>query len=196
MRRMGVKGSEATNAVSPEEQLPQTELEKQTCGHRGMCAKKGVCTCLCARCHSDVSDSLRPQGPQPTRLLCPWDFPGKDAGVGCRFLLQGLFPAQGSSSRFLRLLHRQADSLSLCRLGNAISSLELENLHVCKSLEKWKRWNHAGQVRRNSRVMSPWNRRLSFAAIAEGLAVGISLLQQLIHLKHQKKYTGVSGWFT
>ena len=27
---------------------------------------------------------------QPTRLLCPWDFPGKDTGVGCHFLLQGM----------------------------------------------------------------------------------------------------------
>ena len=29
-----------------------------------------------------MSDSLRPHEPQPTRLLCPWDFPGKSAGVG------------------------------------------------------------------------------------------------------------------
>ena len=27
-------------------------------------------------------------GLQPARLLCPWDFPGKDTGVGCHFLLQ------------------------------------------------------------------------------------------------------------
>ena len=31
---------------------------------------------------SVVSDSLRPHGLQPTRLLCPWDFPGKSTGVG------------------------------------------------------------------------------------------------------------------
>ena len=30
-----------------------------------------------------VSDSSRPHGLQPTRLLCPWDFPGKSTGVGC-----------------------------------------------------------------------------------------------------------------
>ena len=30
-----------------------------------------------------VSDSLWPHGLQPTRLLCPWDFPGKSTGVGC-----------------------------------------------------------------------------------------------------------------
>ena len=34
---------------------------------------------------SVVSDSLRPHGLQLTRLLCPWDFPGKDTGVGCHF---------------------------------------------------------------------------------------------------------------
>ena len=38
---------------------------------------------------SVVPDSLQPSRLQPTRLLCPWDFPGKDTGVGCHFLLQG-----------------------------------------------------------------------------------------------------------
>ena len=40
-------------------------------------------------------DSLRPCGLYPTRLLCPWDSPGKNSGVGCHFLLQGNFPTQG-----------------------------------------------------------------------------------------------------
>ena len=31
----------------------------------------------------------------PSRLLCPWDSPGKNTGVGCHFLLQGIFPTQG-----------------------------------------------------------------------------------------------------
>ena len=34
-----------------------------------------------------MSDSVRPQR-QPTRLLRPWDSPGKNTGVGCHFLLQ------------------------------------------------------------------------------------------------------------
>ena len=34
---------------------------------------------------SVVSDPQRPHGLQPTRLLCPWDFPGKSTGVGCHF---------------------------------------------------------------------------------------------------------------
>ena len=36
--------------------------------------------------------TLRPHGPQPARILCPWDSPGKNTGVGCHFLLQGNFP--------------------------------------------------------------------------------------------------------
>ena len=31
-------------------------------------------------------------GCSPTRLLCPWDFPDKNTGMGCHFLLQGIFP--------------------------------------------------------------------------------------------------------
>ena len=37
--------------------------------------------------HSVVPDSWRPHGLQPTRLLRPWDFPGKSTGVGCHCLL-------------------------------------------------------------------------------------------------------------
>ena len=36
---------------------------------------------------SVMSDSVRPHGLQPSRLLCPWDSPGKSTGVGCHFLL-------------------------------------------------------------------------------------------------------------
>ena len=38
--------------------------------------------------HSVVSDPQRPHGLQPTRLLHPWDFPGKSTGVGCHCLLR------------------------------------------------------------------------------------------------------------
>ena len=41
-----------------------------------------------------MSDSVQPHGLQPTRLLCLWDSPGKNTGVGCPVLLQGIFPTQ------------------------------------------------------------------------------------------------------
>ena len=47
-------------------------------------------------------------------LLCPWDFPGKNIGMGCNFLLQGIFLTQGWN---LRLQHWQVDSLPLSHLG-------------------------------------------------------------------------------
>ena len=34
---------------------------------------------------------------EPIRLLYPWNFSGKDTGVVCHFLLQGIFPTQGSN---------------------------------------------------------------------------------------------------
>ena len=37
---------------------------------------------------------LPTHGLQPPRLLCAWDSPGKNTGVGCHFLLQGIFPTQ------------------------------------------------------------------------------------------------------
>ena len=50
--------------------------------------------------HSVVSNSLRPNRLWPTRLLCPWDSPGKNTGVGSHSLLQGIFPTQDSNPSF------------------------------------------------------------------------------------------------
>ena len=49
-----------------------------------------------------MSNSLCPHGLYPARLLCPWDFPGKNTGVCCHVLLQGIFPTQELN---LGLLH-------------------------------------------------------------------------------------------
>ena len=49
---------------------------------------------------SVVSHSLWPSGLYPTRLLCPWDFSGKNEWVAI-FLLQGIFSIQGSNLCFL-----------------------------------------------------------------------------------------------
>ena len=56
---------------------------------------------------SVMSDSVQPHGVQPMRLLCPWDSPGENTGVGCHFPLQGIFSTQVSN------LHCQTDSLPL-----------------------------------------------------------------------------------
>ena len=53
---------------------------------------KDYSTCAC----SVMSDFLWPHGLQPARLLCSWPSPGKNAGVDCHFLPQGIFLTQGS----------------------------------------------------------------------------------------------------
>ena len=48
---------------------------------------------------SVVSDPVRPHRQQPTRLLRPWNSPGKNTGVGCHFLLQCMKVKSESESR-------------------------------------------------------------------------------------------------
>ena len=55
-----------------------------------------ICMCCAMFTCSVMSNSVLPCRLQPARLLCPQDFPGKNTGVGCHFLLQGIFPTQGS----------------------------------------------------------------------------------------------------
>ena len=57
--------------------------------------------CLVAKSYP----TLRPYGLQPARLLCPWDSPDKNTGMGCHALLQGNFPTQGWNLSLLHLLY-------------------------------------------------------------------------------------------
>ena len=70
-----------------------------------------LCACLLSR--SVASDSLRSYRLWLTRLLCSWHSPGKNTGVGCHPLLQGIFPTQVSNSRLLCSLRWQVGSLPL-----------------------------------------------------------------------------------
>ena len=60
---------------------------------------------------SGLNTSVAHQAP-----LCPWDFRGKNIGVGCHFLLQGIFPNPRSNQILLFLLHWLTDSLPLYHL--------------------------------------------------------------------------------
>ena len=78
--------------------------------------------CMSVSC-SVLFDSLRPHRLQPARLLCPWDSPGKNTGMGCHALLQGIFPTQGSNPG---LLHRRR---SLCCLSHSNLRVNLFSSH-------------------------------------------------------------------
>ena len=82
--------------------------------------------------HSVISDSLWPHWLQPSSLLCPWNFPGKNAGVGCHFLLQGIFLTQGSNPYLLRFLCQQVDSLPLSHLRSPLqyNGMEVKKHHA------------------------------------------------------------------
>ena len=60
--------------------------------------KTECCVCVLA---AQSGLTLQPYGLWPSRLLCPWDSPGKDTGVGCHSLHQRNFPTQGSNPGLL-----------------------------------------------------------------------------------------------
>ena len=98
----------------------QTSLPVSLKGHllRSSAHTQEVCdllTLLLLLSRSVMSNCFRPRGLKLARLLCPWDFPGKNTGVVCHFLLQGIFLTQGSNPS---LLHWQVDSLPLSQQGS------------------------------------------------------------------------------
>ena len=72
------------------------------------CSATLLCPTLC-----------NPMDCSPPGSFCLWDFPGKNTGVACSFLLQGVFLTQGSNLSVLHLLHWQADSLPLSHRGSS-----------------------------------------------------------------------------
>ena len=83
-------------------------------------------------------------------LLCPWDSPGKNIGVGCHSLLQEIFLTQGSNLHLLGLLYRQDGSLPPAPPGKPMESwaglIIINNyLHTNSSL--------GGKVSETSRVL-------------------------------------------
>ena len=63
------------------------------------------------------TNSLWPYGLQLTKVLSPWDSPGKNTGVGYHALLQGIVPTQEMSPHQLHLLHLQTGCLPLAPPG-------------------------------------------------------------------------------
>ena len=61
-----------------------------------------VCVCVCVCELLGCVQLFAPHGLKAARFLCLWDSPGKNTGVGCRFLLQGIFLTQES---YCVLLH-------------------------------------------------------------------------------------------
>ena len=84
-----------------------------------------MCVCVCVCVLSHVQLFATPW--TAAWLLRPGSFPGKNTGVGCCFLLQGIFPTQGLKLLLLHLLHWQADSLPLAQPGKPEEGGEGQN---------------------------------------------------------------------
>ena len=71
----------------------------------------------------------------PLYLACQapvsMNFPGKNTGVGCHFLLQGIFPTQGSNSCLLHLLHGQVNPLLVSQSVQLLSCVQLCDAMDC-----------------------------------------------------------------
>ena len=82
------------------------------------------------------ADCLPAELPGTARLLCLWDFPDKSTGVGCHFLLQGIFLTQGSN---LGLLHCRRILYQLSHQGNPYYKYIMYK-YIYYGLPLWFRW--------------------------------------------------------
>ena len=97
---------EATSSTIPPRTSGGTRDPGNTLISDGVCCLFQPCPTLCD-----------PMDCSPPGSSVHGDSPGKNTGVGCHALLQGIFPTQGSNPGLLCLLHWQADSLPLAPSG-------------------------------------------------------------------------------
>ena len=83
--------------------------------------------------------TLQRYGPQPPRILCPWDSPVRNTGVGCHVLLQGVFLTQGLNLRLLSLLHCRQVLYPQSHLGSSRSGQLIKTSGHRKVLSSWIR---------------------------------------------------------
>ena len=116
-------------------------------------------SCSCCLVASVVSNSLRPRGLQPARLLCPWDSPDKNTGVGCHSHLQQIFPTQGSNPHLLCLLHcRQIEPLGQAAMEKTQSQIPASPFTICINLNIfWKNFIGRSALIRAIKEKSLWN---------------------------------------
>ena len=127
---------------------------------------------------SVVSDSLRPHGLWPTRLLGPWDFPGMNTGAGCHFLFQGIFPTQGSNPG---LLHCRQTLYCLSYQGSPTRGKKEDQIGPKKSV-------------RDLRDAKVKVKGVSCSAVSDSLqSTDYSLPGSSVHGIFQGKNTGM-GW--
>ena len=89
-----------------------------------------VCVCVCVLV-AQLCLTLRLHGLYPTRILCLWDSPGKNTGVGCHFLLQGSSKTRDRahiSCLGRRILYRRATGEAPCIFTLSQSAFQVEGL--------------------------------------------------------------------
>ena len=144
----------------------------------------GMLSCLV------MSNSLWFHGLQPARLLCPWNFLGKNTSVGCHLLLQRIFPTQGWSLHLLCLLHCRQSLYLLNHQGSPYSP----KAGICWSCFRARKDKFPSLILR-----SPWlfSRRGKFTLQSPDFAPciwsqGIQLDSYFLPLA---SWASCSGWF-
>ena len=104
-----------------------------------------------------MSDSVRPQRQQPTRLPCPRDSPGKNTGVGCHFLLQCM--KVKSESEVAQLCLTPSDAMDCSPPGSTVHGIFQARVLEWGAIAFSNAWKWKVKVKSLSRVrllVTPW----------------------------------------
>ena len=108
---------------------------KLVMGSRTIIASKSGCYLVSKLCQT----LLWPHEPGwPTRLLCPWDSPGKNTGAGCRFRLLGVFLTQGLNQSLLNWRRILYHCVTYCEVNQMTDGAWKASSSESQRPEDWK----------------------------------------------------------
>ena len=137
-------------------------------------------------------DSLIPHGLQPTRLLYPWDFPGKNTCRGYHFLFQGIFLTQGSNPC---LLHCRRILYPLEPLGKPLCCIRAFSNRWALSIRWSKYWSFSFSISPSngySRLIPfriDWFDLLAVQGTLKSLLQHHSLKASVLHIRWPKNWS-------